>query len=51
MSLEGWEKKVGKHAMEKAIGSRATGVFGMTGQWPEGHAAESAAKFSEEVIV
>lgn len=49
MSLEEWEKKVAQHAMEKAIGSRATGIFGMTGQWPEGYTAESAAKFSEEV--
>jgi len=51
MSLEEWEKKVGNHAMEKAIGSRATGIFGMTGQWPEGYRAESAATFSEEVTV
>ncbi|KAI4644703.1 uncharacterized protein J4E78_009522 [Alternaria triticimaculans] len=49
MSLGEWEKKVAQHAMEKAIGSRATGIFGMTGQWPEGYTAESAAKFSEEV--
>jgi hypothetical protein len=50
LPLEEWEQKVARHAMEKAIGSRATGMFGMTGQWPEGHTAESAAKISEEVV-
>jgi hypothetical protein len=50
LPLEEWEQKVARHAMEKAIGSRATGMFGMTGQWPEGHTTESAAKISEEVV-
>lgn len=43
------ETKVAKHAMEKAIGSKATGIFGMTGKWPDGFTAEGAAKFAEKL--
>jgi hypothetical protein len=50
MSLDEWEKNLARHAMEKAIGSRATGNFGMTGQWPDGFTAESAAEYSQEVM-
>ncbi len=50
MTVGEWEKGVARHGMEKAIGSRATGIFGMTGQWPEGYTAESAAQLSQEIV-
>lgn len=36
LSADDWETMTAKHATEKAIGSKATGVFGMTGRWPDG---------------
>jgi hypothetical protein len=51
LTVDQWEKTVARHGMEKAIGSRATGIFGMTGQWPEGYTAESAAQYSQEIEV
>lgn len=36
-----WEAEVAKHAMAKATGSKATGLFGMTGKWPEWHLSPS----------
>ncbi|KAF1830790.1 FAD/NAD(P)-binding domain-containing protein [Decorospora gaudefroyi] len=48
MSLEEWEAGLVKHAMEKSIGSKATGIFGMTGKWPEGYTPESAAEFADK---
>ncbi|KAL6152611.1 hypothetical protein ACJQWK_04564 [Exserohilum turcicum] len=49
MPMRELETKVAKHAMEKAIGSKATGIFGMTGKWPDGFTAEGAAKFAEKL--
>ena len=37
MSIGEWETIVGEYAMEKAMGSKATGTFGMTGRWPDGY--------------
>ncbi|KAL1799884.1 hypothetical protein ACET3X_000226 [Alternaria dauci] len=50
LTVHQWEKKVAAHGMEKAIGSRATAVFGMTGKWPDSYTAESAAQFSQEFV-
>lgn len=42
MSVAEWERTVADYASEKSIGSKATGVFGMTGQWPDGYIATFA---------
>ncbi|KAJ4378191.1 hypothetical protein N0V83_001025 [Neocucurbitaria cava] len=43
MSLKEWETNVAQYATKKAVQSNATGVFGMTGQWPEGFVPSSEA--------
>jgi len=50
MTIEQWEKKVAEHAIEKAIGSRAMGMFGMTGQWPEPQPLTAAPEVSQEIV-
>ncbi|KAF1842230.1 FAD/NAD(P)-binding domain-containing protein [Cucurbitaria berberidis CBS 394.84] len=35
-SMKEWEENVAQYATQQAVRSKATGVFGMTGQWPEG---------------
>ncbi|KAA8615415.1 UbiH 2-polyprenyl-6-methoxyphenol hydroxylase [Pyrenophora tritici-repentis] len=50
ISIEEWEKRVAEHAMEKAIGSRAMGMFGMTGQWPEPQPLTAAPEVSQEIL-
>ena len=35
ISFDEWETMVAEHAESKAVRSRATGIFGMTGKWPE----------------
>ncbi|RMZ71495.1 monooxygenase fad-binding [Pyrenophora seminiperda CCB06] len=50
MSIEDWEKRVSGHATEKAIGSRAMGMFGMTGQWPQSQAPTAAPEVSQEIV-
>ncbi|KAI8937297.1 hypothetical protein NX059_006505 [Plenodomus lindquistii] len=42
MSISMWEEMVAEYAKDKGIGSRATGEFGMTGQWPDGYVASFA---------
>ncbi|KAH9871571.1 hypothetical protein J1614_005826 [Plenodomus biglobosus] len=42
MSVAEWERTVADYASEKSIGSKATGVFGMTGQWPDDYIATFA---------
>ncbi|KAF2852925.1 FAD/NAD(P)-binding domain-containing protein [Plenodomus tracheiphilus IPT5] len=44
ISIAEWEKIVADYANEKSIGSKATGVFGMTGQWPDGYVATFAGR-------
>ena len=50
ISIEEWETRVAEHAMEKAIGSRATGIFGMTGRWPEPQPLTAAPEVSQEIV-
>ncbi len=41
MSVAEYEKEVAAYALGKAIGSKATGDFGLTGKWPEGYTPNS----------
>ncbi|CAA9966353.1 hypothetical protein CFE70_010124 [Pyrenophora teres f. teres 0-1] len=50
ITIEEWEKRVAEHAIEKAIGCRAMGMFGMTGQWPEPQPPTAAPELSQEIV-